>query len=68
MSPQAHIMKTLMQYSLDSSNIVKYQREYSNRQTMSLMYELMDITLMDYMNTLRSPMLLEDIRSIIQQV
>ncbi|XP_047457550.1 homeodomain-interacting protein kinase 1-like [Mugil cephalus] len=65
---EARIMKTLMQYDLDSSNIVRYQGKYSDLETTSLMYEMLDISLEDYMNTLRQPARLEDVRTIIQQM
>lgn len=68
MCPQALIMRTLMQHNLESSYIINHQESYSDGQTMSLIFELLDISLQNYMNIVRPPMQLEDIWIIIQQV
>ncbi|XP_047427875.1 homeodomain-interacting protein kinase 1-like [Mugil cephalus] len=67
---EARIMRILMQYKMDSSNIIKYQGAFSDSETMSLIFELLDITLEEYLNMFKTKvkMRLEDIRIVIQQM
>ncbi|XP_047450729.1 homeodomain-interacting protein kinase 1-like [Mugil cephalus] len=65
---EASIMKTLMENNLDECNIVKFEDSILEKFTTSLIFELLDISLLDYLIDLGQPMQLEDIRTMIQQL
>ncbi|XP_047426423.1 homeodomain-interacting protein kinase 1-like [Mugil cephalus] len=65
---EAHILETLMEHNLDSCNIVKYEGSICSKTQTSLVFEMLDINLWDYMKYEKNQMQLEDVRGIIQQL
>ncbi|GLD68796.1 homeodomain-interacting protein kinase 1-like protein [Lates japonicus] len=65
---EAYIMRVLTSHNLDKFNIVKYYGELITCGQMSLVYEMLDINLQNYLLDLQGPMRLQDIRTIIQQL
>ncbi|KAI3377522.1 hypothetical protein L3Q82_008435, partial [Scortum barcoo] len=63
---EASTMKLLMDHNLDQDNIVKYHEELSTDQ--HLVFEELDIDFLKYLMERDSPMQLEDIRVVIQQL
>lgn len=61
-------MKILMENNLDESNIIKFEDSVCEKSRTSLIFEILDISLQDYLVDLRRPMKLEDVRTVIQQV
>lgn len=62
------MLKTLMQHNLAEFNIIKFYGEVIIDDKISLMLEVLDISLIDYLFSLDRPMQLGDIRTVIQQV
>lgn len=62
------MMRFLMEHNLDKFNIIKYNGKVSVSGQTSLVFELLDITLQDYLLTLEDFMTMEEIKSVIQQV
>ncbi|KAI3366989.1 hypothetical protein L3Q82_009623, partial [Scortum barcoo] len=63
---EVSILQELMRHNLDQCNIVKFYDWYQMNNTTGLVFEFLDMTLLDYMNEDRLP--LNDIRPIIQQL
>lgn len=61
-------MTILAKHNLDKFNIIKYHGALLAYGQMSLVFEMLDISLQDYLINLKGPMRLENIRTVIQQV
>lgn len=68
MFPQAFVLTVLMDHNLDKFNIIKYYGEFNVNSQLSLVFEMLDISLQHYLLDLKGPMRLRDIRTVIQQV
>ncbi|XP_059195898.1 homeodomain-interacting protein kinase 1-like [Centropristis striata] len=65
---EAHMLSKLMHHNMDKFNIVKYHDKVNINNSVGLVFEMMDITLQDYLLELDGPMPLENIRTAIQQL
>ncbi|XP_018558048.2 homeodomain-interacting protein kinase 1 [Lates calcarifer] len=65
---EASIMTILAKHNLDKFNIIKYHGALLAYGQMSLVFEMLDISLQDYLINLKGPMRLENIRTVIQQL
>jgi len=63
---QAAVMKILMAHNLDQQNIIKFHEGF--RSNSRLVFDMCDISLKDYIEQSQTPMPLQDIRAVIQQV
>ncbi|XP_044063986.1 homeodomain-interacting protein kinase 1-like isoform X2 [Siniperca chuatsi] len=65
---EASMLKVLMGHNLHKFNIIKFYGKFVVRSRTSLVFEMLDMTLQDYLLDLEGPMQLEDIRIVIQQM
>ncbi|XP_044063989.1 uncharacterized protein LOC122881624 isoform X5 [Siniperca chuatsi] len=65
---EASMLKVLMGHNLHKFNIIKFYGKFVVRSRTSLVFEMLDMTLQDYLLDLEGPMQLEDIRIVIQQL
>ncbi|XP_030269481.1 dual specificity tyrosine-phosphorylation-regulated kinase 1B-like isoform X2 [Sparus aurata] len=66
---EIEILETIMYHNLDKCNIVKYIEHYPAKYGPAIVFERLDISLYEYMDLNKfAPMLLSDIRTIIQQL
>ncbi len=63
---QASMMKVLMDRNLDQQSIIKFYDGFSTDKYLA--FEVLDISLIQYINERKAPMRLQDIRAVIQQV
>lgn len=68
MFPQANMLKVLMRHNMDKFNVIKFYDEFCMNSRIGLVFEMLDISLQEYLLDLGGPMRLEDIRTVIQQV
>uniref|UniRef100_A0A672GXP8 Protein kinase domain-containing protein n=1 Tax=Salarias fasciatus TaxID=181472 RepID=A0A672GXP8_SALFA len=61
-------MKALMEKKLDEANVVKFLGELYADGVLSLKFELLDLSLLDWINSRGEPMRLDEIRVVIQQL
>ncbi|XP_059196235.1 homeodomain-interacting protein kinase 1-like [Centropristis striata] len=62
------MLSELMHHNMDKFNIVKFHDKVNINNSVGLVFEMMDITLQDYLLDLNGPMPLENIRTVIQQL
>ncbi|KAI3353248.1 hypothetical protein L3Q82_019780, partial [Scortum barcoo] len=60
------MMRLLMDHNLDQKNIIKFYEESSTKNY--LVFEVLDITLAEYIQKRKAPMRLQDIREVIRQL
>ncbi|XP_037835452.1 homeodomain-interacting protein kinase 1-like [Kryptolebias marmoratus] len=63
---EAYMMKFLMEHHLDQQNIIRFHLEHCVNSY--LVFEMCDICLKEYMKQRKTPMSLQDIRAVIQQL
>ncbi|XP_071322644.1 homeodomain-interacting protein kinase 1-like isoform X5 [Trachinotus anak] len=64
---EAFMLRVLMDHNLDKFNIIKYDGKFSVNGQMGLVFEMLDISLQDYLMGLDDLMRLKDIRTVMQQ-
>lgn len=57
-----------MHHNMDKFNIVKYHGQFTMKNRIGLVFDMLDISLQDYLIDLDGLMRLEDIRTVISQV
>ncbi|KAM6994210.1 homeodomain-interacting protein kinase 3-like [Tautogolabrus adspersus] len=62
------MLRFLMRHKMDKFNIVKFYCEVVEKCRRSLVFEVLDISLQDYLVEIDGPMTIKDIRSIIKQM
>ncbi|XP_071322640.1 homeodomain-interacting protein kinase 1-like isoform X2 [Trachinotus anak] len=65
---EAFMLRVLMDHNLDKFNIIKYDGKFSVNGQMGLVFEMLDISLQDYLMGLDDLMRLKDIRTVMQQL
>lgn len=68
MSPQESILSTLMRHHMDRFNIIKFHGSVYRWGRRSLVLDLCDISLQDFLQKSKEFMSLEEVRSVTQQV